>query len=70
MWLEESIGTRINETRVSQALELDPDMVSTACPYCMIMLDDGLKAKQASGEAKEGIQVLDISQVLERSLQD
>ncbi|MDA8373415.1 MAG: (Fe-S)-binding protein [Actinomycetota bacterium] len=70
MWLEENIGTRINEARVAQALELDPDMVSTACPYCMIMLDDGVKAKQASGEAKETVQVLDISQVLERSLQE
>ena len=70
MWLEENIGTRINEARVTQALELDPDMVSTACPYCMIMLDDGVKAKQASGEAKETVQVLDISQVLERSLQE
>ncbi len=68
MWLEEKIGKRVNVERMDQALEMDPDAVSTACPYCMIMLDDAVKAKQADGEAKESIEVLDVAQILERSL--
>ena len=70
MWLEEKIGKRVNVERMDQALEMDPDAVSTACPYCMIMLDDAVKAKQADGAAKEGLEVLDVAQILERSLGD
>ncbi len=68
MWLEESIGKRINMERTDQALTTGADMVSTACPYCMIMLDDGLKQRQAEGTAPEGMRVLDVSQILERSI--
>ena len=45
MWMEEHIGTRINVTRVEQALPLQPAVIATACPYCAVMLGDGLKAK-------------------------
>jgi Fe-S oxidoreductase len=45
MWLEEHIGTRINVTRVEQALPQDPGVIATACPYCAVMIGDGLKAK-------------------------
>ncbi|CAG4934150.1 (Fe-S)-binding protein [Acidithrix sp. C25] len=69
MWLEEKIGKRVNVERMDQALEMDPDMVSTACPYCMIMLDDAVKAKIADGGAKEGVEVLDVAQILEKSLE-
>ena len=49
MWLEERTGKRINEERVDEALALDPDTVSTACPYCMVMLGDAVNAKKAAG---------------------
>ncbi len=68
MWLEENIGKRINMERTDQALTTGADMVSTACPYCMIMLDDGVKQRQAEGTASEDMKVLDVSQILERSL--
>ena len=42
MWMEESIGTRINVERARQALEGSPRVLATACPYCAIMLRDGL----------------------------
>jgi hypothetical protein len=42
MWLEERTGKRINEERIDEALALDPDTVSTACPYCMVMLGDAV----------------------------
>ncbi len=64
MWMEEHIGKRINEARIEQALELDPDVVATACPYCLTMLADGLKAKGR----EERVRVLDIAELLEKSL--
>jgi Fe-S oxidoreductase len=44
MWLEESIGRRINVTRVEQALPLAPRVIATACPYCAVMVADGISA--------------------------
>jgi Fe-S oxidoreductase len=64
MWLEENIGTRVNMDRTNEALGTGADIVSTACPFCMIMLDDAVKA---NGKGDE-VSVLDISQVVERSL--
>jgi Fe-S oxidoreductase len=65
MWMEENIGKRVNMERTREALETGADIVSTACPFCMIMLDDAVKA---NGKGDE-VSVLDISQVVERSLQ-
>jgi len=64
MWMEENIGTRVNMDRTNEALGTGADIVSTACPFCMIMLDDAVKA---NGKGDE-VSVLDISQVVERSL--
>ena len=68
MWMEEKIGKRINVERTDEALSLDPDIISTACPFCITMLSDAVTAKQQSGEAREDVQVLDVSQILARSL--
>ena len=68
MWMEEKIGKRINVERTDEALSLDPDIISTACPFCITMLSDAVTAKQQSGEAREDVQVLDVSQILVRSL--
>ncbi|MGH9065714.1 MAG: (Fe-S)-binding protein [Acidimicrobiales bacterium] len=68
MWMEERIGKRINEERTDEALATGADVVGVACPYCMIMLDDAVKARQADGSAPESTRVLDVSQVLEPSL--
>jgi Fe-S oxidoreductase len=68
MWLEERIGKRINTERIDEALELDPDTVSTACPYCLVMLGDAVNAKKASGDAKETLEVIDVAQLLVRSV--
>jgi len=43
MFLEEKEGTRINENRVAEALELNPNTIATACPFCMTMMNDGVK---------------------------
>jgi Fe-S oxidoreductase len=71
MWMEERLGTRVNENRTEEALRtLDSagrnghDAIATGCPFCRIMLTDGLTAKQASGSAPESTEVLDVAQLL------
>jgi Fe-S oxidoreductase len=68
MWMEERIGKRINTERIEEALALDPDTISTACPYCLVMLGDAVAAKKASGDAKESLEVIDVAQLLVRSV--
>ncbi|MEO6885983.1 MAG: (Fe-S)-binding protein, partial [Jatrophihabitantaceae bacterium] len=68
-WMEEKIGKRINDNRTEEALGLDPDLISTACPFCMVMLSDSVTSKKADGTAKEHVQVLDVAQILRQSLQ-
>jgi hypothetical protein len=68
MWMEEKIGKRVNVERVDEALALDPDIVSTACPFCMVMLSDAITSKQQDGSAREDLEVLDVTQILARSL--
>jgi Fe-S oxidoreductase len=68
MWMEERIGKRINVERTDEALGTGADVISTACPYCLIMLDDATKGRQAEGTASESVKVLDVAQVLEQSL--
>ncbi|MFG2309115.1 (Fe-S)-binding protein [Streptomyces sp. NPDC048566] len=64
MWMEERIGKRINNERVDEALSLDPDIVSTACPFCLVMLTDSVNGKKNDGKAKESVQVVDVAQLL------
>jgi hypothetical protein len=69
MWMEERIGKRINTERIDEALGTNPDTVSTACPYCLVMLGDAIAAKKASGEAPETLEIVDVAQLLARSVQ-
>jgi Fe-S oxidoreductase len=64
MWMEESIGKRVNAERMDEAATTGADTVGVACPYCLIMLDDGAKGR---GDTTE---VLDIAQLVRRSLPD
>jgi Fe-S oxidoreductase len=68
MWMEERIGKRINTERIDEALALDPDTISTACPYCLVMLGDAVAAKKANGQAKDTLEVIDVAQLLARSV--
>ena len=44
MWMEESIGKKVNDERAQEALSTGATRIATACPFCYIMLDDGVKA--------------------------
>jgi Fe-S oxidoreductase len=66
--MEEKIGKRINRERTDEAIGLDPDVIGTACPFCMVMLSDAVAEKKSDGSAKEHVQVLDVAQLLRQSL--
>jgi Fe-S oxidoreductase len=67
-WMEEKIGKRINVERTDEALGLDPDLISTACPFCLVMLSDAVNAKKSDGSAREDVAVLDVAQILRQSM--
>jgi len=66
--MEERIGKRINAERIEEALGTDPDTISTGCPFCLVMLGDAISAKKGSGEAKDSLEVVDVAQLLARSI--
>ena len=68
MWMEERIGKRINIERIDEALGTGPDTISTACPYCLVMLGDAISAKKSSGEASESLEIVDVATLLARSV--
>ncbi len=61
MWMEEDNDKRVNMIRVEQALETNPDTVAVACPFCMTMIDDGLKAK---GKEESELPALDVMEIV------
>lgn len=64
MFMEEKVGKRVNIERTEEALKLNPRTIATACPFCMTMLTDGLKAK----DADERVRVRDVAEILADSL--
>jgi len=65
MWMEEAPDKRVNVRRTEEILEAGADCVATACPYCLTMLEDGLKAKGAEERTK----AKDISELLAEALE-
>lgn len=65
MWMEEDRGTRINAERTRQALETGAEAVATACPYCLVMMSDGLAD---AGPRASGVAARDIAEVLAGAL--
>ncbi|SHN44100.1 (Fe-S)-binding protein [Cryptosporangium aurantiacum] len=69
MWMEERIGKRINVERTEEALSTGAEVVAIGCPFCLTMLSDGVTGAKASGTASDSVEVLDVSQVLLKSIQ-
>ncbi|MGC0363794.1 Fe-S oxidoreductase [Rhodococcus sp. 27YEA15] len=67
MWMEENIGKRINVDRVDEALSTNPKKIATGCPFCRVMLTDGVTARQESGQG-EGVEVVDVAQMMLESV--
>jgi len=62
MWMEERTGKRINAERTEELLATGAETIAVACPFCMTMISDGVKAADSS------VPVLDIAEVVERQL--
>ena len=63
MWMEEQLGKRINIDRVDEALSTSPAKIATGCPFCRVMLTDGVTARQEQGQG-EGVEVVDVAQLM------
>jgi Fe-S oxidoreductase len=64
LWLHEAEGVRISTARIRQALEKNPTIVATSCPYCLVMCEDGLKDEKAA----DRVRVMDVSELLAKGL--
>jgi Fe-S oxidoreductase len=62
MWMEEKIGERINLSRVDEAIATGVDEVAVACPFCRVMVTDGMTARESD------VEVLDVAQALLRAV--
>ncbi|OBI29992.1 FeS-binding protein [Mycobacterium sp. E1386] len=68
MWMEEHIGKRINHERVDEALATGAATIATGCPFCRVMVTDGVNDRQEEA-GRSGVEVLDVAQVLLGSLE-
>ncbi|HEY0706953.1 MAG TPA: (Fe-S)-binding protein, partial [Polyangia bacterium] len=64
MWMEEKIGERVNHNRVDELISTGATTIATACPFCTIMVNDGVNDRGA----EEKVQVLNVSEVIARSM--
>ncbi|WP_433681395.1 heterodisulfide reductase-related iron-sulfur binding cluster [Nocardia sp. CA-119907] len=69
MWMEEQLGKRINIDRVDEALSTlgggnEPSKIATGCPFCRVMLTDGVTARKDGGEVGQGVEVVDVAQLM------
>ncbi|PWU23379.1 MAG: hypothetical protein C5B48_08660 [Candidatus Rokuibacteriota bacterium] len=65
VWVEENEGRRVNQLRVEQAMEVNPDILASACPFCLTMFEDGVKAK----EVADRIKTRDLAEILAERLE-
>ena len=65
MWLHEGLGHKINHIRSEEMIKTGADMVGTACPYCLTMLEDGIKSLELEKEPK----LLDVLEIVESAME-
>ncbi|MFI0433169.1 MAG: (Fe-S)-binding protein [Candidatus Nanopelagicales bacterium] len=64
MWMEENLGTRINVNRSDEALDTGAAKIAVGCPFCNVMLNDGVTMRKQEGTAQESVEVLDVASLL------
>jgi Fe-S oxidoreductase len=64
MWMEEKLGSRINMNRTAEAVATGAGAIAVGCPFCRVMLSDGLTSMQADEAAPAETEVLDVAQLL------
>ena len=64
MWIDEEADQRVNVARIDQILRSDPEVVAASCPFCMIMLSDGVKARGV----EERVEVLNVMEIIDRAV--
>lgn len=64
MWQEETIGSRISEMRIEQAIKTGAGTIATACPFCLQMFDDAIKARGY----EESLKATDIAELVARAI--
>jgi Fe-S oxidoreductase len=66
MWMETDADTRINHRRLAEAVETGAEVVTTACPYCLLMFDDAIRSKGMGDQ----IQIMDLAEVMSEQLRN
>jgi Fe-S oxidoreductase len=64
MWMEEEPSKRLNVKRTEDIIEAKAELVATACPFCLVMFEDGLKTKGV----EESVKAMDLSELIARQL--
>ncbi|HYB01036.1 MAG TPA: (Fe-S)-binding protein, partial [Ktedonobacteraceae bacterium] len=64
-WMEETIGKRVNQMRVDEALGTGAEVLAAACPFCITMFDDGIKGV----EAEEKMRTEDIAEIVVQAME-
>jgi len=67
MWMEETVGTKVNDARSEELIETGASRIATACPFCYIMIDDGVKG---AGKDEDEVKVADIAMHLVEALEN
>lgn len=78
MWLEETEGKRVNVERTDQLLDTGARSIAVACPYCRIMLDDGLRDEDLNrargaddeGDLTETRRIVDVAQLVAERIKE
>ena len=70
MWMEETIGERVNVNRSDEAIGTGATKIAVGCPFCNVMLNDGTTQRKQEGAASEDIEVLDVAALLLDSVKE
>ncbi len=70
MWMEETLGSRINVNRSDEALGTGATKIAVGCPFCNVMLTDGTTVRKQEGTADESVEVLDVASLLLNSVKE